>query len=40
VKRDHVDVRALIAITSATLLAMNETMEEALLAEWATLGSL
>jgi hypothetical protein len=34
------DVRALIAITSATLFAVNETLEEALLAQWKTLRSL
>ena len=40
VKHDHADVRALKAITSATLFAVNEALEEALLAEWTALRSL
>jgi hypothetical protein len=33
------DVRAVIAMTSATLLAVNEALEEALLAEWTAVRS-
>lgn len=39
-KRAHADVRALIAITSATLVAVSQTLEESLLAEWTALRSL